>query len=254
MDEVGFIILRHIRDDTTSLYWRECVSCIRKHYDNKIIVIDDNSIVKTNFDDEEKEFSNIHIVSSEIQGSGEVYGYYYAYKYRPFERFVVLHDSMFLQGRVAEFDSSPETVKFLWHFGTYLGGYEDTKDTDMNPYFIKFCKENTRQSILNLYYNKHHWLGCFGVASFINLKFLDKLFEIFDFENVIKHVHCRQHREAMERVYALLCMLLDTNLFYNPSMFGDIQYYDRGYGGVQWSDYANGCRSRCMINKVWSGR
>jgi hypothetical protein len=48
-------------------------------------------------------------------------------------------------------------------------------------------------------------------------------------------------------------MSLDTNLFYHPSVFGDIKYYDRGYS-VKWSDYAEGYRNQCAINKVWSGR
>lgn len=49
MEDFGFIVLRNIIDDNTSLYWRECVSCIRRYYDHKIIIIDDNSKIKSDF-------------------------------------------------------------------------------------------------------------------------------------------------------------------------------------------------------------
>jgi hypothetical protein len=259
-EDLGFIILRHINDSTSSCYWKECVKCIRKFYDVnvKIIIIDDNSSLasddKTDFDN----VDNVDIKYSELKGSGEIYGYYYAWKYRPFKKFFVLHDSMFLQDKL---DDQVDTVRFLWHFDTYLGGTNngsysrsELEERDLNAFFITFCKEDQRQQIFDLYYDKNNWYGCFGVASLIDLSFLDKVFDTFDFENVIKNVKCRPHREAMERIFALLCILLDKTIVQTPSMFGNIlKDYQNAYSN-KWSNYINGYRTNCLINKVWSGR
>lgn len=198
------------------------------------------------------EYPNINIVSSEIVGSGEIYAYYYAVKYRPFSKFIVLHDSMFLQGKLPDIDI--KTVKFLWHFDTYLGGAVEAQERDTNPYFIEFCKQSEKERIYKLYYDKNKWYGCYAVTSIICLSFLDEIFCTFEFENAIKNVKLRYHREAMERVFALLCFLLDDKLFDNPSLLGNILTdYEHAYS-ERWEHYANGHRNKCMINKVWTGR
>jgi hypothetical protein len=250
MQDFGFIIMRHINNYDTSLYWRECINCIRKYYDNLIIVIDDNSTIISNIHTDQTLFTNIQIYTSEIPGAGEIYAYYFAYKYKPFKHFVVLHDSMFLQRHLPI--TQIQTVKFLWHFDTHLGTDDTEKHTDPNIYFINMC--NNIPYITNLYYNKRKWHGCFGVSSIINIHFLSKLFIQFNFENVINNVNCRQHREAMERVFALLCFLLDNKLFYNPSLFGNILTNYRFSYSVNWHHYLKGYRDHCTINKVWSGR
>jgi hypothetical protein len=44
MSKLGFIILRHFKNEIHSKYWEECYFSIRKFYpDNKIIIIDNNS-------------------------------------------------------------------------------------------------------------------------------------------------------------------------------------------------------------------
>jgi hypothetical protein len=44
MTELGFIVLRHVNDETTNQYWIHCYNCIRKYYpENMILIIDDNS-------------------------------------------------------------------------------------------------------------------------------------------------------------------------------------------------------------------
>ena len=51
----GFIITRHISSDEHQNYWRECVRCIRNFYVNEqIIIIDDNSSIKNDIDNEMK--------------------------------------------------------------------------------------------------------------------------------------------------------------------------------------------------------
>jgi hypothetical protein len=63
-EKFGVIIIRHITDDETSMYWRYCVRAIRvNHPEVPIVIIDDNS--NSNFltdalkkEEAELEFSN----------------------------------------------------------------------------------------------------------------------------------------------------------------------------------------------------
>jgi hypothetical protein len=42
MDKIGFIILRHVNNETTNYYWQDCYNHIRKYYpENIIMIIDD---------------------------------------------------------------------------------------------------------------------------------------------------------------------------------------------------------------------
>ena len=247
--DFGFIVTRNINNDTDKKYWRECVSSIRKYYkEEKIIVIDDNSSLKTDIEKETKEFYNLEIVISEYLGAGEVLGYYYGWKYRPFKKFAVIHDSMFLQGKLPD----NETIKFLWHFDTYLGGGIDAKN-DTNVTFINFC--NQQDKLFNLYFNKNEWVGCFGASSLITLDFVDVLFSKYNFLNCIKNVKVRHDREAMERVFALIVLLENPLLKNNPSLFGNILTdYPNAYA-IKWHHYSQGFRNpNVAVNKVWSGR
>lgn len=259
MEDFGFIVLRHINNSTNSQYWRECVKCIRTFYNNKIIVIDDNSTIVCDLKSEEKEFDNILIEESEIKGCGEVYGYYYGWKYKPFKRFFVLHDSMFIKKKIDENKiNNIKTVKFLWHFDKYLGKHrhEANINNDNNLFFIQFCNENKINEITELYYEKNKWYGCFGVSSFIHIDFLNQIFDFFGFEKTIQNVNCRAHREAMERVFALLCFLLDNTLLNNPSLFGNILTdYTNAYM-IKWQSYLSNIKinNNYTIIKVWSGR
>ena len=41
---IGFIILRHVNNEKTNMYWQKCYKNIRQFYpENDIIIIDDNS-------------------------------------------------------------------------------------------------------------------------------------------------------------------------------------------------------------------
>lgn len=248
MEDFGFIIMRNIICEETSLYWRECVTCIRKFYNEKIIVIDDNSKLENDLSKDEKEFVNILLKKSEIVGSGEGYAYYYAWKYRPFKKFIVMHDSMFFNKKV-NFDHIID-VKFLWHFHNYNW---------FNETYLDMLLENcsTTNDFLNLFNNKNQWYGCFGVCSVITLDFLDKLFHDFHLEKVIERVNCRDHRMCLERIFAVLCFLIHDDkekMYSNPSIFGNIHNSKNAFH-QRWNHYINkdyDDHSECI--KIWSGR
>jgi hypothetical protein len=74
-----FIITRHVTNELTGKYWIECCKCIRKFYNNKIIIIDDNSdplFIK------EYHFDNLNVINSVFIGRGEFLPFYYMIKKR----------------------------------------------------------------------------------------------------------------------------------------------------------------------------
>jgi hypothetical protein len=249
MEPFGFIILRHVSMHIHNNYWKECIKCVRKYHDEKIIVIDDNSKMNISND---INYNNVTFVSSEYKGAGEILGYYYAWKYKPFESFIVLHDSMFLNYKLPKLEQ--KTI-FLWHFDKYLGKNITDVDitNDTNLLFINYCKETERKKMLDIYYDKSKWVGCFGVASIASLDFVNTLFEKYDFESCIKNVKVRHDREAMERVYAILAFLEEPKLHVNKSLFGNILIDYKNAYFYKYNNYINDKYNYKMI-KIWSGR
>ena len=69
-DNYGFIIVRHVNSEKTNNYWIESYKSIRKYYNNKIIIVDDNSnyeYVKINDD---IKIYNCEIVQSKYNSRG----------------------------------------------------------------------------------------------------------------------------------------------------------------------------------------
>jgi hypothetical protein len=248
MQPFGFIIIRHVSNDLHNYYWKHSVECINKHFgnDTPVIIVDDYST----FNPTENNYKNVKVVQldKEFAKSGEILGYYYAWKFKPFEKFVVLHDSMFVNSK---FDILPNDyeVQFLWHFDKYLGQPRGAKaESDFNVYFIEKCKHS--ESLLELYFDKTKWLGCFGVAAICTLSLINKCFEYYELENVILQVKSRSHREAMERLFALLMYDSFTDKI-APSLNGSI--LDIPQINFYQYMYQEKNENR-IIYKVWSGR
>jgi hypothetical protein len=56
-------------------------------------------------DKEKLEFDNLEIVKSEYPMAGEMAGYHYAWKYKPFKKLILLHDSMFIKEKLSIINS-----------------------------------------------------------------------------------------------------------------------------------------------------
>ena len=71
MNEIGFIILRHVNNELSNNYWIVCYDCIRKLYpENLILIIDDNS----NYEYiTPKNLYKTTIINSEYPGRGNYY-------------------------------------------------------------------------------------------------------------------------------------------------------------------------------------
>ena len=70
--------------------------------------------------------------------------------------------------------------------------------------------------------------------------------------NLVHHIHCREDRMALERVFATL-FLMETNMKGKfISMYGIIHFYMRW--GYTYEDYITNKQIDKPIIKVWSGR
>jgi len=252
----GFIIIRFVNSEETNNYWIECYKCIRKFYNNKIIIIDDNSVqhfIKYNFP-----LVNCEIINSEFPRRGELLPYYYLFKNKPFNKAVIIHDSVFIQ-KFIDFDKYNNI--FLWEF-------QHDWDNPQNEVLLinKMLKNKTYllDGLIDFYNNKTNWVGCFGVQSVIELSFLTKLVDNYDFFELLKHVTNREDRMSLERCFAVLCHYENRKLIIKPSIFGRIFSYSKLYAPINninkqisYNDYITNNytkRENVDIIKVWTGR
>ena len=242
----GFIIIRHVNSETTNNYWIECIRCIRKFYDHKIVVIDDNSN-PTYLNDNKNEFKNCEFVKSEFVGRGELLPYFYFYKNKYFHKAVIIHDSMFFN-KYIDFNKI-KSCKYIFYFKYHY--YDDDENT-IN--LLKHLKNP--EYLIEQYNNKDNWKLCFGVQSVVTHNFLNRLQKKYGFLNLINHIKTRSDRMCLERIYGLLCTLEKKSLNDDPAMLGQINVHiNWGYTyDLYMRDKKNDNLDNYIIVKVWSGR
>ena len=112
MNDIGFILLRHVTNELTNNYWNHCYHCIRKYYPEYIIlIIDDNS--NYDFIVEQQPLYKTTIINSEYPGRGELLPYYYYLYNKLFDTAVIIHDSVFINKYI---DFSVNSYKIIWEF------------------------------------------------------------------------------------------------------------------------------------------
>ena len=242
---LGFIILRHVNSEKTNLYWIECYRCIRNFYpENKIVIIDDNSNYDYINSNDLAPLYNTEIIDSEYKKRGELLPYYYYLKFHFFDKAVILHDSVFIQ---QYFDfTNVQHFQFLWEFEHIF----DNPEKEISK--LECLDNNTK--LIELYYKKEVWKGCFGVMSIVSYDFLQSIDEKHKLSNLLERVHTREDRSNLERVIAVI---FEYNyLTYSRSLLGNIHNYTSlGY------KYTNYTYDQYLINKlllpiikVFSGR
>jgi hypothetical protein len=250
----GFIITRHVNSLKTNNYWNHCIKLIRTFYPLiKIVVIDDNSNYK--YVNSEFNYKNVEFIQSEFQGRGELLPYYYFLKGRFFDNAVIIHDSVFFHKRIPFEKFNGINVMPLWFFHSDKENVENTKRIvrSLKNNILINNKISNEFSILGM--NNDKWYGCFGVQSYINLSFLDKIENKYGITNLISTVKCRADRCCLERIFGAIFCSESPNLCKQKSLFGDIMKYQKW--GYSYDEYMNhfkkGTIPRFVI-KVWTGR
>lgn len=243
IDDYGFIILRHVNSETTNKYWLECYNSIRKYYDNKIIIIDDNS--DYNFISSDIELVNCTIIKSEYSQRGEILAYYYFYKFHYFKKAIILHDSTFIN-KYINF-SNYQKIKYFWHF---------THDWDNEEEELFLLNIFNNNELKNMYYDKTSWYGCYGLQTIIDYTFLTTLVNKYNLFNLLEYIKNRSTRMNLERIFSVICSNEHDELKVNPSIYGIIHHYI--HWGYTFESYLIDKEENKLNNydliKVWTGR
>ena len=232
MNEIGFIVLRHVSNELTNKYWIKCVNSIRQYYpENKILIIDDNSNYE--YITEETLYKTT-IINSEYPQRGELLPYYYYLHNKLFDTAVIIHDSVIINKYI---DMSVEQYKLLWEFEHRWDQIED--ETRMINIF-------NDAELTSFYENKHLWEGCFGCMAIITHDYLIHINKKYDIRKLLELVLNRHNRCSFERVIA--CLLQKEGK--KEILLGNIHKYCRW--GIQFNEIDH--YKNLPLIKFWSGR
>lgn len=212
--DIGFIILRCVREEKNDLLWKECYKRIRKFYnENKIIIIDDNSNEEYIDKDFQEKLYKTKIIKSEFPGRGEFLPYYYFSKNKFFEIGVFIHDSCFINSHI---DFYTDNFKFLWHFSQH------TWDRPIDEKKI-IGKLHNNTEIQKLHKNKKLWYGCFGAMMTVRHSFLKEIDEKHNLILIVDNIKTRYNRMSFERVISCIFINnIENKNLKDLSIFGDI--------------------------------
>jgi hypothetical protein len=254
MSSFGFIITRHVNSEKTNRYWNHNVKLLKTLYPLiKIVIIDDNS--DHNFVKPEFSYKNVEVIHSEFPGRGELLPYYYFLKHKFFENAVIIHDSVFLHKRINFERLNGINVMPLWFFYSDKENVENTKRiaSYLNNSVIINNKISNEFNLLGMKTDK--WFGCFGVQSYINLSFLERIQEKYNIVNLVQAVRYRSDRCCLERIFGAIFFTECPSLFSTKSLLGDIMKYQKwGYTFDQYMTDLKKGTIPCHVVKVWTGR
>ena len=207
----GFIIPRCVKKEEHNNAWHTCYNTIRKYYTEPIIFIDDNSnknIIK------DIPMINTIVIESQFKGSAEMLPYYYYHLLKPFEKAVIMQDSMSFLKKF-DFENYPlEDVIFLWDFTRNLNHHIDNERFMLNLL--------SKPELIQLYESKN-WRGSLGGSSFITYKFLDMLqikYNYLRWVNILNKD--KKYRYSFERTFAVMCWYESKSLKEKTSINGDL--------------------------------
>jgi hypothetical protein len=251
----GFIITRHVNSLETNKYWNQCVKLIRTYYPFKqIIIIDDNS--NQAFVNMEHNYKNIQIIQSEYPKRGELLPYLYFLKYKWFDNAVIMHDSVFIHNRIP-FELFTCPVLPLWHTDYDKENLQNLLRISSNLKNNLVLKQKLQGSNVNILgFNNDKFNLCFGVQSYINLKFLEMLENKYNITNLTSVIKNRPDRCSLERIMGLLFCQEYPKLKQKGSVFGNIHRHHQAFK-YTYNNYLqdfNNKKAREAFVKVWTGR
>lgn len=244
MSDLVFILTRCVRKPEHNRLYKECYKCIRKHYNNQIYIIDDNSDqnILDSFD-----MSGVEIIKSEFPGAGEFLPYYYMYHRKLGKKAIILQDSMFIQHKI---DVDIDDYKFLWFFSA-KDCIEEVKGKIREVLYLLPECDNLYDTLF-----EYEWSGCFGSCMVITLDFLSEVHEKTGLLNIIGEVKTRKDRCMLERLLGICVYYLKNKDSKDISILGNIfqQFYPWELSYEEYITNQSELSEMCPIVKVWNGR
>jgi len=240
MDQLSFIILRHVANEDQNLYWNECYNCIRKFYKHEnIYIIDDNSKYEPK---RNGKLFNTYIINSEFPPNrGELLPYYYYYTKGFSKNTIILHDTVYINSKINSKLLNTKTYHFLW---------SAKHDWDPDKRILQILKkmDNSNELIIK-FNNKTEWDVCFGAMAILNLDYIRKIFDNTNYFKILtSEIKSRGDRMCFERISALLL----TNTIKTETVNGDV-HQDQKWG-TNFLSYMNNYDKEKTMFKVWVSR
>ena len=206
--DLGFIILRNVISKDSNKYWFECYNSIRNFYPEHKIVIIDVSSEKQNI--LEKNLTNTIIVNSTYNSSYNTVPYLYYLENNHFSQAVIIKDTMIFT-KYINFDNEN---RFLWEF---------EHNWDDNNLEVEIIKQlDNFQPLLDLYFNKSDWKGCFQSMSKISHNLLQKIHSRYNLYKISSLITDEHLNSCFERIFAVLFIL--ENGGYKKSICGNFHW------------------------------
>lgn len=258
---MDFIILRYIDCKQNNIYWNICVDKVQNLYpDSLIYIIDDHSKCKpqrifTEYKQNNKqEYENIKIINSELEkGRGELLPYYYMYKYKLSKKIIFLQDTHFLEEKINE---------NIIYNNIYAPLWVSNHDYDNENGLLFNIKEiitqfNDSEDFISYYIKLKNWDVIFGGMVYINLNFLEKVFENNNYlEILINTINTRKNRMAFERIIGCLLRYKQEKLFNDTKKANSINGNIHNCGLIWGSNYLHYKykTKKNKMEKIWIGR
>lgn len=244
---IGFVILRHVKSYASNCYWKECYKSIRRYYDNPILIVDDFSDPK--YLKEDIDLINCTVVyETEQKGTGIALPYYHFHKMKSFDQAIIMHDTTFIQKKIAFELMDEENIRFLWSYDKKE--FIDTLDVNFHHLCIGMAGYVDIMKLIHD--NEVEYEGCFGGMCVIKWDFIDKMDTLYKlFSDVLPKISEKRDRKAFEKLISLLSYHIDSNI--TGSYFGNIREYN-GDHTITYTEYLTGYYSDYPIIKVATDR
>jgi len=218
MDDLLFVMLRHVNSSMSDCdkVWQKSYKSIRKFYNNKIVIVDNNSdynLINNNINLENCETFNNHYYDTRI------FAPLLYLLYVDFNKAVVIHDGVIFQ-KYVDF-SKFQNVKYIWHFDTKLYDNDFLISNQLN------VLENNNV-LLNMLRNKTY-TGCMGCCFAIEKQFLQTLENKYKISNLKNVIDNQEKAIAFERTFSILCCSEFKNIIDDISYEGEIRDMVWGY-------------------------
>lgn len=215
---IGFIILRKVVDSDTDKLWIRCYDSIRKFYDNRILIIDDNSDYK--YLTVNKDLINTSIIYTEYKNRGEILCLYYYHKYNFCDRVIILHDSMYINKKI-DFVNIDNFNNYTRIF-SFSNKWYNFDSKYIEPQINKL---SNNEELLNYHkLNKDELIGCFGCCMVIEHHFLNFIVNKYNLFNLLELIKNRNHRKGLERTLSCILKKSEKDLNFNTTtdLYGTI--------------------------------
>jgi len=143
----------------------------------------------------------------------------------------------------------------LWFFYSDSENIENTKRIMRNLRNYQVLESKLSNDIIAMGMAYQKWIGCFGVQSYINLSFIERIEIKYGIMNLVHAVKCRSDRCCLERIFGCIFSTESPTLYNKKSLLGDIMKYQRwGYTYNEYMQHLKKGTVPRILVKVWTGR